>query len=122
MEEQYTQISSIISKIDNLNLRESKSGCFKFPIYLNEELSKTSVEMLELSTRSSNGLKRAGIHSIGQLCEKVSSRKELNQIRNLGVKSANEIMDHLFAYQYNKLPDERKNEYIENVIRMNTGG
>lgn len=48
-----------------------------------------SIDDLELSARSSNCLKRAGIEAIGQLLEKDMS--ELIQIKNFGKKSADEI-------------------------------
>lgn len=48
-----------------------------------------SIDDLELSARSSNCLKRAGIEAIGQLLEK--DMNELIQIKNFGKKSADEI-------------------------------
>jgi len=119
MIEHFTEIDKIISQIDLLEIRDSKTGSFKFPIYLNENLAKTDVDELDLGTRSKNCLRRAGIHTIGDLCEKISSRKELKLIKNCGVSSANEIMDHLFAYQYYKLRPERREEYIKHVIILN---
>lgn len=121
MVEHYTKICGILSQIENLIIRDNKGRNFKFPVYLSADMSETSIDMLDLSTRASNGLRRANIHTIGELCERVRTRKDLKGIRNLGDKSTHEIMDHLFAYQYNKLPNERKNEYIEHVIRMNAG-
>jgi DNA-directed RNA polymerase subunit alpha len=48
-----------------------------------------TVDDLELSARSSNCLKRAGIETVAELIEKDLS--ELNQIKNFGKKSADEI-------------------------------
>ena len=55
-----------------------------------------SIDDLELSARSSNCLKRAGIETVGQLVEKGLS--ELIQIKNFGKKSADEINDKLKQY------------------------
>ena len=52
-----------------------------------------TVDDLELSARSSNCLKRAGIDSVAELIEKDIS--ELIQIKNFGKKSADEINDKL---------------------------
>lgn len=55
-----------------------------------------SIDDLELSARSSNCLKRAGIETVGQLVSKELS--ELIQIKNFGKKSADEINDKLKQY------------------------
>ena len=55
-----------------------------------------TIDDLELSARSSNCLKRAGIETVGQLVEKGLS--ELIQIKNFGKKSADEINDKLKHY------------------------
>jgi len=52
-----------------------------------------TIDDLELSARSSNCLKRAGIESVAELIEKDIS--ELIQIKNFGKKSADEINDKL---------------------------
>ena len=58
----------------------------------NAELDK-QIEDLDLSVRSYNCLKRAGIHSVRQLVE--FSENDLLNIRNLGVKSIEEVKDKL---------------------------
>tara|TARA_B100000131_G_scaffold305434_1_gene331423 strand:+ start:2365 stop:3309 length:945 start_codon:yes stop_codon:yes gene_type:complete len=55
-----------------------------------------SVDELELSARSSNCLKRAGIDKVEQLLQKDMS--ELVQIKNFGKKSADEINQRLKQY------------------------
>ncbi|RAP26463.1 DNA-directed RNA polymerase subunit alpha [Candidatus Marinamargulisbacteria bacterium SCGC AG-333-B06] len=55
-----------------------------------------SVDELELSARSSNCLKRAGIEKVEQLLQKDMS--ELVQIKNFGKKSADEINQRLKQY------------------------
>lgn len=60
----------------------------------NFELDK-QVEDLDLSVRSYNCLKRAGIHSVRQLVE--YSENDLLNIRNFGAKSIEEVKDKLQA-------------------------
>ena len=58
----------------------------------NAELDK-QIKDLDLSVRSYNCLKRAGIHSVRQLVE--FSENDLLNIRNFGVKSIEEVKDKL---------------------------
>ena len=58
----------------------------------NTELEK-QIEDLDLSVRSYNCLKRAGIHSLRQLVE--YSENDLLNIRNFGAKSIEEVKDKL---------------------------
>lgn len=58
----------------------------------NTELDK-KIEDMDLSVRSYNCLKRAGIHSVRQLVE--FSENDLLNIRNFGVKSIEEVKDKL---------------------------
>jgi DNA-directed RNA polymerase subunit alpha len=59
---------------------------------LSENLLK-SVDELELSVRSANCLKNAGIHIIGELVQKTEA--EMLKTRNFGRKSLNEIKEIL---------------------------
>jgi len=51
------------------------------------------VEELELSVRSFNCLKRAGINSVGELIAKTEA--EMMKVRNLGKKSLEEVKGKL---------------------------
>ena len=55
--------------------------------------SDMSIDELELSVRSYNCLKRAGINNVAQLCEK--SLDDMMKVRNLGRKSLEEIEQKL---------------------------
>ena len=56
------------------------------------------VEDLELTVRSYNCLKREGVDTIGQLA--TMTEEELMNIRNLGMKSVDEIRSKLMEYGY----------------------
>ena len=64
----------------------------------NAELDK-QIEDLDLSVRSYNCLKRAGIHSVRQLVE--YSENDLLNIRNFGAKSIEEVKDKLISMGLN---------------------
>jgi len=58
-----------------------------------DKVPDTTIEELELSVRSSNCLKRAGINTVGELISK--SEEDLMKVRNLGKKSLQEIKEKL---------------------------
>ena len=64
----------------------------------NAELDK-QIEDLDLSVRSYNCLKRAGIHSVRQLVE--FSENDLLNIRNFGAKSIEEVKEKLISMGLN---------------------
>jgi DNA-directed RNA polymerase subunit alpha len=53
------------------------------------------IEELDLSCRSNNCLKRAGIQTVLELTEK--TEEEMMKVKNLGKKSLKEIKDKLAA-------------------------
>ena len=119
--ENYEKIKGILAATQLLDAAESKSGQFRFPIYMTESMAKTDVLDLDLSVRSSNCLKRANIMTIGDLCNNIQSSADLKKIRNCGATSVAEIMDHLFAYQFFALKPERRGSYLAKVLEMNAG-
>ncbi|SFL90790.1 DNA-directed RNA polymerase subunit alpha [Halanaerobium salsuginis] len=58
-----------------------------------DKILDTTIEELELSVRSSNCLKRAGINTVDELVSKTED--DLMKVRNLGKKSLQEIKDKL---------------------------
>ncbi len=84
----------------------------------------TSVENTNLSVRSKNALRRAGIHTVGEMLE--CTEESLKDIRNLGAKSIGEILLEKERYlrqleradaedeapEFNDKDEERVNEYL----------
>ena len=68
---------------------------------------------------SQNCLRRAGLMTIGDLCTRIHSSAELKQLRNCGTTSVEEILDHLFVYQYNVLSPERRKDFVARVVELN---
>ena len=107
---------------EGLTWEEKIRGCgnsFRFPIYLSERLMNADLSELELSARSYNCLKRCGYRTVGELVESIECQSDLKQIRNLGRKSAPDIMIQLFLYQYQILRPERRERYLRRVLELN---
>lgn len=75
-------------------IAEASSIFVTEPEQTNTELDK-HIEDLDLSVRSYNCLKRAGIHSVKQLVD--FSENDLLNIRNFGAKSIEEVKDKLIS-------------------------
>jgi DNA-directed RNA polymerase subunit alpha len=58
-----------------------------------EKVLEMTIEELDLSVRSYNCLKRAGINSVEELTEKTED--DMMKVRNLGKKSLQEVRDKL---------------------------
>jgi DNA-directed RNA polymerase subunit alpha len=62
------------------------------------------IEELDLSVRSYNCLKRAGINTVGELCAKTED--EMMKVRNLGRKSLEEVVEKLTAMGLGLRPED----------------
>ena len=71
------EISTIVEKEDNEK----------------EKVLEMNIDELELSVRSYNCLKRAGINTVEELCNKTS--EDMMKVRNLGRKSLEEVLAKL---------------------------
>ena len=69
-----------------------------------ESTLKMTIEDLDLSVRSFNCLKRAGIHTVEDLVNKTEG--EMMKVRNLGRKSFEEVMQKLASLGYKFPKDE----------------
>ena len=92
---------------------------FRFPVYLGEAFLEAPLENLELSVRSYNCLRRSGIRYVYDIVNRIDNRTDLLQIRNLGIKSADEIMTALMEYQFSLLSDEGKKKYLARIDELN---
>ena len=98
---------------------------FHYSVMFNSEQMKQDIEELDLKPRAYNCLRRYGFNTISHLVngvhtkENESSKKQLLRIRNLGKQTAEEILLKLFYYQFLILPDERKKEYMQEILLKN---
>ena len=79
-----------------INLSESAQKIDVMVEKENEDTGKQfvmSIDELELSVRSYNCLKRAGINTVKDLCEK--TQEDMMKVRNLGKKSLDEVLNKL---------------------------
>ncbi|MBR1674627.1 MAG: hypothetical protein IJ703_06690 [Eubacterium sp.] len=98
---------------------------FHYSVMFTSEQMKQDIEVLDLKPRAYNCLRRYGFNTISHLVngvhtkENESSKKQLLRIRNLGKQTAEEILLKLFYYQFLILPDERKKEYMQEILLKN---
>ena len=69
-----------------------------------EKILDMTIEELDLSVRSFNCLKRAGINTVSDLTEK--SEEEMMKVRNLGKKSFDEVKEKLRSLGFDLSSDE----------------
>lgn len=80
-----------------------------------------SIDELQLSVRSWNALKRAGISTISELIDLIAC-DGLPKVRNLGRKSNAEIKTRLMAYGFDQLSEAARIRFFEQVIDRNLLG
>lgn len=90
----------------------------KFRFVVNKEMEATTIEVLELSARSSNGLMRNKLITIGDLVNYLET-KPLEKTRGIGAISVKEIMTKMFRYNYKNLKPERKQSWFKEFCEMN---
>ena len=113
------EIMFLVPDVDILEIKKRRGGKFRFPIYLNDKLSSTEIDALELSVRANHCLHRAGFTIVGDLVANINGSEDLKKIRNCGAKTVDEIMEQLFCYQYMQLKEEKKVKYIRRILELN---
>lgn len=81
-----------------------------------QRIQGDSIDEMCLSVRSSNGLKRAGINTLGMLAKYMEQDDGLIPIRNLGLKSQAEIKQRFFEYCYAMLSKGEKGQFWQEVL------
>lgn len=117
--EKIRTIREIMDSFRGVELREKHGGSLKFRMYITHQMNEESLDALDLSPRSYHCLKREGYDRIGELAADIAGGKNPITFRNCGRKSAREIMEHLFLYQYYSLLPEQRDGYIREVIALN---
>lgn len=79
-------------------------------------LAELSIDEMNLSVRSANGLKRANIHTFGALKEVLAVENGLLKIRNIGHKSIKEIKQQFFEECYARLLPYEKAQYWQEML------
>ena len=114
-------LTEINSRMKTAELKRKDGRSIKFRMYLTKSMRETPLDVLDLAPRSHNCLRRAGYETIGDILDALSSGYDLKRIKNCGKTSVRDIMEHLLMYQYNSLPKDRQDEYLDEVVKMNIG-
>ena len=93
-----------------------KLGIHEAIVPYSTRLADLSIDEMSLTVRSSNGLKRANIHTFGSLKERLGIENGLSNIRNIGQKSLKEIKQLFFEECYQRLLPYEKAHYWQEVL------
>ena len=94
----------------------SQLGVHEATVPYCSRLDELRIDEMNLTVRSSNGLKRAGIHTFGRLKEVLAMEDGLLKIRNIGQKSVREIRQLFFEECYCRLHPYEKACYWQEVL------
>ncbi len=98
MNEHLSLFIGLTEKVDEVEIMVEKEEEEK------DKIMETTIEEMDLSVRSSNCLKRAGINTVEELTDK--TEEELMKVRNLGKKSLEEIKNRLEKLNLSLTNDE----------------
>ena len=136
----FTEVSAMNEKIKNI-LNEmdpympagsmveflySHKKFIRFNVYLSKKELDENLSVLDLSQRSINCLRRAGFNTLRDLLNAISvtgderSKEKLLRLRNLGRKSAEEILLTIMCYQFQILSDRERKEYLQDIVKLNS--
>ena len=99
----------------------------RFNVAFTKEQKAEDIAALDLGVRANNSLRRAGFHTVGSLVDAIEdkgeerSRDKLLHLRNLGQKTADEIMLMIMYYQFRILPECAKGKFVREVVELNSG-
>ena len=79
-------------------------------------LADLSIDGINLTVRSSNGLKRANAGTFGRLRDLLAMENGILSVRNLGQKSAKEIKQLFFEESYARLLPYEKAQYWQEIL------
>ena len=90
----------------------------RIEIPFSKEASSTRIEQLNLSVRSYNCLKRAGLNTVKHIID--AMRKEsLLEIRSLGRNSRAEIHVRIYEFGYDSLNEQEKKNFVKSLLNLN---
>ena len=112
-------VAEVIKDEDFVDWVCEREGRFRFIVYQGMEAMDNDIDELELSIRSYNCLRRAGYQTVNSVVDNIDRREDFSKIRNLGRRSADEIMLRLFLYTYENLKPEKRRAYLEKIKEMN---
>lgn len=97
-----------------LTLASELGGSVRVRIPIGARACETAIEDIDMSVRSFNALKRAGAGTVGDVVELIEG-EGLLRIRNLGVKSRNEIKTRILVFAYERLTQAEKHQFFRDA-------
>ena len=91
-------------------------GIHSAAVPYSSRLADLSIDEMNLSARSSNGLKRANAGTFGRVYDLLGTENGILSVRNLGQKSANEIKRLFFVECYTRLSPYEKALYLQGLL------
>lgn len=91
-------------------------GIHKAIVPYSPRLGDLNIDEMNLTVRSSNGLKRANAGTFGRLRDLLATENGILSVRNLGQKSAKEIKQLFFEECYARLLPYEKARYWQEVL------
>ena len=91
-------------------------GIYDAAVPYNARIDENSIDEINLTVRSSNGLKRANIHTFGKLKQLIESENGIMSVRNLGQKSAKEITALFYEECYIRLLPYERAWYWQEIV------
>ena len=88
----------------------------KFPFNETETLRNISIDALDLSVRSSNGLRRKGVNTVGGI---IDNWELFSTWRGLGVTSVKEIKNSFYQFYYSTLSKNEIDNFWKRFVEMN---
>lgn len=93
-----------------------QSGLHDALVSYSTRLADLSIDEMNLTVRSSNGLKWANAGTFGRLRELLAMENGILSVRNLGQKSAKEIKQLFFEECYTRLLPYEKAQYWQEIL------
>lgn len=101
--------SGVLSTLHQLGIHDAL-------IPYSSRLADLSIDEMNLTVRSSNGLKRANAGTFGRLRDLLATENGILSVRNLGQKSAKEIKQLFFEECYARLLPYEKAQYWQEIL------
>ena len=112
------QAIALREQADKIGILETlrKIGIHEAIVPYSTRLADLSIDEMNLTVRSSNGLKRANIHIFSQLHDRMQAENGLINIRNIGQKSLKEIKQLFLEECYARMLPYEKAHYWQEIL------
>ena len=120
--EEYKVVEEIYQAIETHGLMPTIKKLFgagtKIQIPFSETSCNTEIEKLDLSVRSYNCLKRAGLNTVSRVIDAMHE-DSLWKIRSLGKNSRAEIHVRIYEFGYYSLSERGRRNFAKTLLELN---